>query len=70
MSEQGLPEGTATVLSTEVAGSTDLTARRGDEAAPGDRDKARQPLTEAIPMYRQIGMPKHMEMAGALLSEV
>ncbi len=38
--------------------------------APGDRDKARQLLTEAIAMYRKIGMPKHVEMAGALLGDV
>jgi hypothetical protein len=31
--------------------------------APGDRHKARQLLTEAITMYRQIGMPKHVQMA-------
>jgi class 3 adenylate cyclase len=30
---QGLPEGTVTVLFTDVEGSTDLTTRRGDEAA-------------------------------------
>jgi class 3 adenylate cyclase/tetratricopeptide (TPR) repeat protein len=32
-----------------------------------DRDKARELLTEAIAMYRRIGMPKHVEMAEALL---
>jgi AcrR family transcriptional regulator len=37
--------------------------------APGDRDKARELLTEAIAMYREIGMPKHVEMADALLEE-
>jgi class 3 adenylate cyclase/tetratricopeptide (TPR) repeat protein len=38
---------------------------------PGaDLEKARQLLTEAIAMYRQIGMPKHVEMAEALLSEL
>jgi hypothetical protein len=41
-----------------------------DRNAPGDRDKARELLTEAIAMYRQIGMPKHVEMAEALLGEV
>ena len=41
-----------------------------DRDAPGDRDKARQLLTEAIAMYRQIGMPKHLEMANALLRQV
>ncbi len=38
-----------------------------DEA--GDRDKARELLTEAVAMYRKIGMPKHVEMAEALASE-
>jgi tetratricopeptide (TPR) repeat protein len=41
-----------------------------DRNAPGDRDKARQLLTEAIAMYRHIGMPKHVEMAEALLGEL
>ncbi|MBI1884704.1 MAG: tetratricopeptide repeat protein [Chloroflexi bacterium] len=43
-----------------------LIARDG----PGDRDKAFRLLTEAIAMYREIGMPKHVEMAEALLREV
>lgn len=33
-----------------------------------DRDKARELVTEAVAMYRQIGMPKHIEMAEELLS--
>ena len=37
--------------------------------APGDREKARTLLTEAAEMYRRIGMPKHVEMAEALLRE-
>jgi class 3 adenylate cyclase/tetratricopeptide (TPR) repeat protein len=41
-----------------------------DRDAPGDRDKARELLTEAIAMYRRIGMPKHVEMTEALLREV
>ena len=41
-----------------------------DRDAPGDRDKARELLTEAIAMYRRIGMPKHIEMAEALLGEL
>jgi tetratricopeptide (TPR) repeat protein len=41
-----------------------------DRDAPGDRDKARQLLGEGIAMYRQIGMPKHVEMAEALLSQL
>ncbi|MEE8386213.1 MAG: tetratricopeptide repeat protein, partial [Dehalococcoidia bacterium] len=40
-----------------------------DRGQPGDRDKARELLTEAIAMYRKIGMPKHVEMAAALLAE-
>ena len=30
-----------------------------DRNAPGDRDKARTLLGEAIEMYQQIGMPRH-----------
>ena len=41
-----------------------------DRHGPGDRDKARELLTEAIAMYRQIGMPKHVEMAEVMLGEV
>ena len=33
-----------------------------DRNAPGDRDKARTLLSEAVEMYRTIGMPKHLEM--------
>ena len=40
-----------------------------DRDGPGDRDKARDLLTEAIAMYRRIGMPKHIEVAEALLAE-
>ncbi len=40
-----------------------------DRNAPGDREKARGLLTAAIAMYRRIGMPKHVEMAEALLRE-
>ena len=38
--------------------------------APGDRDKARQLLAEAVAMYREIGMPKHGEMAEELLGQL
>jgi class 3 adenylate cyclase/tetratricopeptide (TPR) repeat protein len=38
-----------------------------DRDDPGDRDKAFRLLTEAIAMYRRIGMPKHVEMAEAML---
>jgi predicted ATPase/class 3 adenylate cyclase len=41
-----------------------------DRDGPGDRDKAFRLLTEAIAMYREIGMPKHVEMAEALLREL
>ena len=40
-----------------------------DRDAPGDRDRARNLLHEALGAYRQIGMPKHVEMAEELLSE-
>jgi tetratricopeptide (TPR) repeat protein len=38
--------------------------------SPGDCDKAFRLLTEAIAVYGQIGMPKHQEMAEALLREL
>jgi hypothetical protein len=41
-----------------------------DRDGPGDREKARGLLTEAIEGYRRIGMPKHLEMAEALLREL
>ena len=41
-----------------------------DRDGPGDREKARALLAEAIAMYREIGMPKHVEMAQALLREL
>jgi hypothetical protein len=40
-----------------------------DRDATGDRDKARELLTEAITMCQRIGMPKHVEMAEALVRE-
>ena len=40
--------------------------RRGSASGP----LARRLLTEAIAMYGDIGMPKHVEMAEALLGEV
>ncbi|MDA2937954.1 protein kinase, partial [Acidobacteria bacterium AH-259-A15] len=39
-----------------------------DRDGPGDRDKAKQLLTEAIDAYQGMGMPKHVEMAEELLS--
>jgi class 3 adenylate cyclase/tetratricopeptide (TPR) repeat protein len=41
-----------------------------DRDAPGDGEKARELLTEAVAMYRRIGMPKHVEMAEATLGEI
>jgi len=38
-----------------------------DRNASGDRDRARTMLGEAVKMYEQIGMPKHVEMAKELL---
>ena len=37
-----------------------------DRNAPGDRDKARTLLSEAVEMYRTIGMPKHLEMVAKM----
>ena len=41
-----------------------------DRDGPGDREKARELLDEAIDMYREIGMPKHMEMAEEMLQQL
>ncbi len=41
-----------------------------DRDGPGDSDKVRELLTEAVAMYREIGMPKHVEMAEMMLGEV
>ena len=38
-----------------------------DRDAPGDREKARTLLGEAIEQYRKIGMPKHRELAEKML---
>lgn len=38
--------------------------------APGDIDKARTLLSEAVAMYREFGMPKHLKMAEDLLEKV
>jgi tetratricopeptide (TPR) repeat protein len=38
-----------------------------DRDAPGDAARARRYLDEAIVIYRQIGMPKHVELAAGLL---
>jgi tetratricopeptide (TPR) repeat protein len=39
-----------------------------DRNAAGDRDRARSLVDEAIPVYRRIGMPRHEELARALVS--
>ena len=41
-----------------------------DRNAPGDRDKARTLLSEAVEMYRTIGMPKHLEQAERTLERL
>ena len=38
-----------------------------DRNAPGDRDKARTMLGEAVEMYQMIGMTRHLQMARELL---
>jgi hypothetical protein len=38
-----------------------------DRGAPGDRKKAQMLLGEALETYTRIGMPRHIEMARALL---
>ena len=40
-----------------------------DRDAPGDREKPRTLLNEAIELYRAIGMPKHVEMAERMLED-
>jgi tetratricopeptide (TPR) repeat protein len=37
---------------------------------PGDKEKARTLLTEAISMYREIGMPRHLDMAEKLMKRL
>ena len=41
-----------------------------DRDAPGDREKARTLLGEAIEQYRKIGMPKHVEMTEEMLKTI
>jgi hypothetical protein len=38
-----------------------------DRAAPGDRERAQALLREALESYAQIGMPRHIDTARALL---
>ncbi len=38
-----------------------------DRRQPGDEDRARELLDEAILMYEEIGMPRHLEMAREML---
>jgi tetratricopeptide (TPR) repeat protein len=40
-----------------------------DRAAAGDREKAQTLLSEALDTYKRIGMPRHIEMTGALLNQ-
>ena len=40
-----------------------------DRNASGDRERARDLLDTALAVYREIGMPKHVEMTGKLLAE-
>jgi tetratricopeptide (TPR) repeat protein len=41
-----------------------------DRAASGDRDQARNLLSEALKSYTQIGMPRHIEMTHTLLDQI
>ena len=34
---------------------------------PGDRDEATRMATEAVDLYRRMGMPRHLELAAGLL---
>jgi len=43
---------------------------RPSRSSAADLEKARQLLAEAIAMYRELGMPKHQQMAKALLREL
>ena len=38
-----------------------------DRGEPGDEERARELLDEAILMYEEIGMPRHLEMAREML---
>jgi hypothetical protein len=38
-----------------------------DRAAPGDREKARTLLSDALESYSSIGMPRHSEITRTLL---
>ena len=40
-----------------------------DRAAPGDSQRARTLLSEALESYERIGMPRHIEMTKALLDQ-
>jgi tetratricopeptide (TPR) repeat protein len=41
-----------------------------DRAAKGDREKANALLNQALETYKQIGMPRHIQMTQALLEQV
>jgi hypothetical protein len=40
-----------------------------DRDGPGDRERARELLGDASPMYRKIGMPMHTELTLAMLRD-
>ncbi|MGA9722099.1 MAG: hypothetical protein WBQ86_06585 [Candidatus Binatus sp.] len=40
-----------------------------DRAAPGDREKARTMLGEALETYTRIGMPRHIDMTQTLMDQ-
>jgi hypothetical protein len=41
-----------------------------DRGARGDRGEAQRLLNEALLSYRQIGMPRHLELTHTLLSQL
>lgn len=54
-------------LGGRTGGDTTLPRMLMDRAAPGDREKARTLLVDALENYTRIGMPRHIEMTQALL---
>jgi hypothetical protein len=40
-----------------------------NRAGPGDHEKARRLVTEALASYTHIGMPRHIEIARTLLDQ-
>ncbi len=41
-----------------------------DRDGSGDRENARELLTEAVAMYTRIGMPKHVEISETMPGEL